>query len=156
MTQHELRFAIAREQRGHQNTLLTALLVSLVGIISAALGPQIVYEYVLANAEVNFQMMVLQYFPVVCYVAVVLSLVWAVAMGWMSSRRVRMYDQELQLLSYTDMCCGPCGEGCTCECHDGEKMNDMMDTESVVPVAAPVISTKKKTATRKKRAAKKA
>lgn len=150
MTHNELRFAIEREQREQTNTLLMALLVSLVGIISAALGPQIVYEYVLQTADVNVQMMVLQYFSVVCYLAVVLSLLWAAGRAWISGRRVRMIDQELQLLSYTDMCCGPCGEDCTCECHTGDDMKKM--AEEPVAVAAP----KKKAVARKKRTAKKA
>lgn len=102
MTTRELRHKIAHEQANQQLAVTTALLVTIFAVISMSILPQMLYEYILANAAVEQQMMVLKYIPIVGYGLSVLYFVSALLGNYFRGRRIRLYQQELQLLAYTE------------------------------------------------------
>lgn len=133
MKTHELRFRISQTQRAQQNALLTAVLVTVFAVVTTAVAPQLLYEYVLQNVSLEQQLVVLRYLPAVSYGAALVVFVGALVKNFLRGRAISMYEQELQLLAYTMA--------------DDEVM--MSDSEEV---SAPKKSVSKKTSTSKKKA----
>lgn len=100
MQMHELRGRIAKEQRAQQLSVMNAIMVSLFAVMTAALGPQLAYEYILTNTEVETQVLILQYIPAFSYLASALFVVYALGMNFLRTRRIAFYEQELELLAY--------------------------------------------------------
>lgn len=108
MYMNELRTRVEIEQRKQLNSLVFVLVVVLFSVVTSAVAPQLLYEYVLQGVNVDQQLLVLQYIPVVAYVVSLVSFLMA-AVGFVNHRRrVKMTEQELLMLEYSD-------EECTCD-----------------------------------------
>lgn len=103
MKTHDLRFRISQTQRAQQNALLTAILVTVFAVVTTAVAPQLLYEYVLQNVGLEQQLLVLRYLPAVSYGAALVVFVVVLFKNFFRGRALSMYEQELQLLAYTMM-----------------------------------------------------
>ncbi len=143
MKTHDLRFRISQTQRAQQTALLTALLVTVFAVVTTAVAPQLLYEYVLQNVSLDQQLVVLRYLPAVSYGSALLVFVVVLVKNFLRGRSISMYEQELQLLSYTMM--------------DEEVAMDL-DLEPAEPAMKSVAtksSSKKSSTSKKKSSAKK-
>lgn len=140
MHANNIRFRMEYLQRSQQASMVNALMITVFGVVTAALAPQILYDYVLQNADPAQQILILQNIPAASYGLAALFVVYALAMNLYRSRQLRALDQELQLLSYTggDECCGHC---------EPQDMGDEMMTLSEAMAEAEM--TAKKSAKRK-------
>lgn len=108
MYTHELRSKIEIEQRKQTNSLIFTLMIVLFSVVTSAVAPQLLYEYVLQGISVDQQLIILQYIPVIAYLISLVAFVMS-AVGFLNHRRrTRMIEQEIMLLQYTD-------EDCNCE-----------------------------------------
>lgn len=150
MITRELRFKIKDEEHAKMTALLESLAVSLFSIITAALLPQLIIQYLVRDGEYpTSQPMMLLYLPHFCYALVLFVFVATVIGNVARSRRIRQYKQELELLALT-------GEDCDCNCgtdHHGEEVAtlDLDSMEEVVmqPMQEKTARPTKKSAVKK-------
>jgi uncharacterized membrane protein YciS (DUF1049 family) len=129
MITRELRFKIKDEQNAKITALLESLAVSLFSVITAALLPQLIIQYLVRDGEYpTSQPMALLYLPHFCYALVLFAFAVAVIGNVARSRRIRQYKQELELLALT-------GEDCDCDDHHhGEEEIAALEFDSMEEV----------------------
>jgi hypothetical protein len=138
MYTNELRSKIAIDQRRQMNNLVFSLLVVLFSVITSAVAPQLLYEYVLQGVSVDQQLLVLQYIPVFAYVVALIAFVISAISFVNHGRRTRMYEQEMMLLEYSD-------ESCNCDDPDHyhnrmSAVDEVTTTESSVSELSAALS----------------
>lgn len=137
MYSSELRSKIEIDQRRQLNNLIFVLLIVLFSVVTSAVAPQLLYEYVLQDVSVDQQLLVLQYIPVLAYVASFVAFVVA-AFGFVQhGRRTRMYEQEMMLLQLSEDDCD-C-EDCAAD-HFDHEMEEEVEVEVVESRAAKPVS----------------
>lgn len=155
----DLRFRIAQTQRDQQTALMNAILITVFAVVTASVGPQFLYQYALQNAALEQQMLILGNLPVVSYGIALIVFAVALIRNFFRGRTIRMYEQELQLLSYTLMDdCYCCADGsCECVCHGSMVMESSTaeETEAAPKASAAKKETATKSSSTKKSAAKK-
>lgn len=158
MYMSEIRSRIEIEQRKQLNSMIFVLIVVLFSVVTSAVAPQLLYEYVLQDISVDQQLLILQYIPVGAYLVSLVAFVMS-AVGFMNHRRrVRMHEQEILMMEYSD-------EDCNCE--DPSHFHNLgsnsgaetVPSSSVSDLSAALSksssSTKRTTASRKRRTTKK-
>lgn len=148
MITRELRFKIKEEQTAKMVALLESLAVSFFSIVTAALLPQLIIQYLVRDGEYpTSQPMVLLYLPHFCYALMLFSFAVAVFGNVARSRRIRQYKQELELIALT-------GDECDCD-HDHMHSDDEVASleldsmEEIVTEPKVTRSAKKSTPTKK-------
>lgn len=153
MITRELRFKIKDEQNAKITALLESLAVSLFSVITAALLPQLIIQFLVRDGEYpTSQPMVLLYLPHFCYSLVLFVFAVTVVGNVARSRRIRQYKQELELLALTGEDCD-CGS-CTCDDHGNEEVAalelDEMEEIVMEPMPEKVVRPAKKSTSAKK------
>lgn len=147
-----LHHKIQEEQQAKSVALLESLAVSLFSVITAALLPQLIVQYLVRDGEFpTSQPLILTYLPHFCYALVFFSFVFAVLSNIARSRRIQQYKREIELLALTgdDCCCdGNCSHGA-----EGEEFVSFDDDSLEEVVMEPVVTKAPRAA--KKSAAKK-
>lgn len=148
MITRELRFKIREEQNAKMTALLESLAVSLFSVVTAALLPQLIIQYLVRDGEYpTSQPLVLLYLPHFCYALMFFAFAVAVIGNMARSRRIRQYQQELELLSLT-------GDDCDCG-HDHAGMEDEVASLELDGMEETVMEPVKASRTAKKSSAKK-
>lgn len=155
MQMHDLHARIEFEQRSQMISVLESIAVTLFGVVTAAILPQLIVQYLLRDGQIpESQPFILQYLPHISYGVAALWFVLAFLQNLARSRRIRQYREEIAILEIT-------GEGCECggDCdhhHDEEMTLEMDDMDDVsAPVTEEVMVPEVKAPRRKKAAAKK-
>lgn len=153
MHSKDLRFQVSTLQREQQVALTNAILWSIFAVVTTAVAPQLLLEYVLQNATVQQQVMVLRYIPLIVYGLALLVFVVAMVRNFGRNRRIRMLQQEIQLLAFTatDCCCdGVCVSTKDMEAHaSDEKAGASQDKSAKKTTSTKKKSTKKSTSSKK-------
>lgn len=143
----DLSMRIAQEQREKMVAAIESAAVTLFGVVTGALVPQMVYQYMLSGGEMVEPPTFLQYIPHVGYGVAALFFVNALIGNYFRSRRIKAYQQELELMSYDD---------CNCEeCMTGDEDSDDSTDSLAEALAQTEKKSKAKKAPAKKKAAKK-
>ncbi len=139
----ELRSKIEIEQRRQLNNSVFALVIIFFSVIFSSVAPQMMYEYLLQGVSVEQQLMLLQYIPLASYLVAFVAFAMTVFGHFSHRRRVRLYEQEMMLLEYTQDDCN-CGH----EHHSHHAHADLTDlsdtdfeieTEEVIVEATPEV-----------------
>lgn len=113
MYHSDLSRRIAQEQREKMVSAVESAAVTLFGVVTAALLPQLLYQYLLSGSELLEPPAFVQYIPHAGYGIAALVFLNMVARNYLRSRRIKLYTQELQMMSYMD--CEGCDECLTKE-----------------------------------------
>ncbi len=109
MYRNDLTGRIAAEQREKMVSAVESAAVTLFGVVTAALLPQLLYQYLMTGGQLVEPPVFVQYIPHVGYGLAALVFINMVARNYLRSRRIKLYSQELQMMSYMDDdCCGEC------------------------------------------------
>ncbi len=142
MYRTDLALRIAQEQREKMVAATESAAVTLFGVVTGALLPQMIYQYLITSGDIIDPPAYLQYIPHVGYGLAALVFVNALVGNLIRSRRIRVYKQELQMMAYMDECdCGECEE-----CLASGK--DEVKVVAAKPSNRPAVKTRK-TVTRK-------
>lgn len=152
MYHSDLSLRIAQEQREKMVSAVESAAVTLFGVVTGAILPQLVYQYMLAGGELVEPPTFLQYIPHAGYALAVLAFVNMIVRNAFRSRRIQAYRQELDLMGYED---------CDCEdCNPAEAESTDSFADALVKAESKAKSkkapAKKKTASTKKTAKKSA
>ncbi len=154
MHMHDLHARVDFEQRAQIVSLLESLAVTLFAVVTAAILPQLILQYLLRDGNLpESQPFFLQYLPHMAYGLAALWFLMAFVQNFARSRRIRQYREEIAILEIT-------GEDCDCgDHHDHEEEMalemDGMEDETMEPMPEPAVepvktSRRKKTVASKK------
>lgn len=149
----DLRARIDEEQRGQMIAWLESLGVTLFSVVTAAILPQLIVQYLLRDGEFpTAQPLFLTYMPHVAYGLAALVFLWTIITNMSRRRRIMQLREEIAVLEVSGHDCCGCGQS------DEEEMSldaEALETMTTASVAAPVPKAKKRGAKKKTRAAKK-
>lgn len=132
MYHSDLSRRIAAEQREKMVSAVESAAVTLFGVVTAALLPQLLYQFLLAGDQLVEPPAFVQYIPHAGYALAALVFVNMVVGNFLRNRRIKLYSQELQMVSYLDEdCCGECSpEGMANDKEAGNLAEALMKVES--------------------------
>lgn len=141
----DLSLRIAQEQREKIVAAVESAAVTLFGVVTGALLPQMVYQYMLTSGELIEPPAILTYIPHIGYGLAVIFFVNALVGNYLRSRRIKAYSAELQMMSYMD----------DCDCEDCQPKVEEEETASLAKALSKADSKTKKAPAKKKAVTKK-
>lgn len=139
MYQSELRSRIAQEQREKIIAAAESAAVTLFGVVSAAILPQLLLNFFIKDGQFMEPPMWYQYIPHAGYGLAALFFVVFLIGNFMRSRRIKFFQQELQMMAY--MCEDCCDENCE-ECRLENEEADMTEEVTVDELAQAMKASK--------------
>lgn len=109
---------------------IQAVGVFLLALFVTAFGPSLLLRFVYANQELMEQPMLLEWLPVVCFVAGVGYFVYVMVMNMMREMQARKMEKEVAEMGLDCDCCGCSCEECEPHHHHDEMMSSMSDSSA--------------------------
>jgi hypothetical protein len=101
MQMNNLQFEIQNEQSSRLNTATEVLLINFFAIISALVLPQLIFQYLFQNGQLDAsQSAMLTNLPGIAYGVAAVAFVYAVITNFLRVRRIRQLKQDMNLMQY--------------------------------------------------------
>lgn len=161
MHMSSLQFKIDQLRKDKMIYILETLSVFVLALFVTAFLPQLIFQYVYANAQLTAEPAVFQYITPAAFGVAVLFFLYAMITNIGRARKIRSLEKELELMEMNDDCCGG---NCGCGGHgnsgwsfENDLLNDDMEDMEVEVIdfseekaAKPAKKTTKKSKTTKK------
>lgn len=131
MKQSSLQFQITRLQQAKMNTTVESIAVVVLALFVSAILPSLLVRYYYADQQLFEQPQLLEYIPVVAFVLGAGYGIFAFAINFLRSRKIKQLSEELdrELLFADSSCCGQdCGSSKGC-CSDSFSDFDSSDDD---------------------------
>ena len=100
MNEQHLYNEMQQLQQARMVSVLETIMVMIFVFLTAAVLPQILYQYLIAAGSIDPNSPIFEHFTLIVYVVALAAIVWTVLANFMKARRVRQLRSDLELLHY--------------------------------------------------------